>query len=40
MLWVKLPRLISAISILVTRGLLMVIMYHLLSKDEANGLIR
>jgi hypothetical protein len=37
MLRVEILKLISAKGILVTKGLLMVITYHPLLKDEANG---
>lgn len=37
LLRVEILRLTSAMGILVTRGLLVVITYYLLLKDEANG---
>jgi hypothetical protein len=38
LLRVEILRPISAMGILVTKGLLMVITYYLLPKDEANGI--
>jgi len=38
LLRVEILRPISAMGILVTKGLLMVVTYHLLPKDEANGI--
>jgi hypothetical protein len=38
LLRVKIPKLISAMDILVTKRLLPVITYHLLFKDEVNGI--
>ncbi len=38
LLRVEIPKLISAMGILVTKSLLMIISYHLLLKDEVNGI--
>jgi hypothetical protein len=38
MLRVEICKPIIAMGILVTKGLLMVVTYHLLPKDEANGI--
>jgi hypothetical protein len=36
MLKVKIPRLISAMGFLIIKRLLMVVIYHILPKDEVN----
>jgi hypothetical protein len=38
MLRVEIPKLINAIGILVAKRLLVVVTYHFLLKDEANGI--
>jgi hypothetical protein len=37
MLRVEIPKLISAIGIFVTKKLLVLVIYHLLLKEETNG---
>jgi hypothetical protein len=38
LLRVETPKLINAMGILIIKGLLMVVIYHLLPKDETNGI--
>jgi hypothetical protein len=38
LLRVEIPMLINAMDILITKGLLVVITYHLLPKDEVDGI--